>query len=100
MLTAALVGAGWRTAVLDEDRALGELRTVGDRYPGLLPQAAANAADLWAQRADGGLVDVDRAKAAAERLQLLAVDEDGASVTAKREEPMGAHQIPNLPPGR
>ena len=97
--TASLVGAGFRTAVRPEADALVELRTIAGRHPDLAAQAAANAADLWTRRADGGLVDVDRAKTAAERLRQLAVDEDGLPVTPKREASMGGHQIPNLPPG-
>lgn len=92
MLTARLIGAAWRTAVLEEDRAAAELEKIGQDAPQLLPQAAAVAARFWTGRADEGLCDIDRAKTAAGRARRLAVDANGNEVTptVETEHRMGS----------
>lgn len=88
MLTAQLIGAGWRTARLEPEKARAELEiTAGSSPVERVGQAAVDAARFWRRRADEGQVDVERARAAADRLLAFSRDSADGEVEPTPDEP-------------
>lgn len=88
MLTAQLIGAGWRTAAMDPEQARAELDITASGSPAeRVAQAAVDASQFWRRRADDGQVDIERARTAADRLLALSRDTAGRKVEPTPDEP-------------